>query len=80
MKRWQDWMKSNLLLSSSKTKMKVSGQFSNIKTAEYYADIKTYLETGHRHQMNTTELIKRALEGNPVTIEEMKKHDTEESE
>lgn len=64
-------------LRSSKTKMKVSGQFANIKNAEYFANIKSYLETGHRHGLNTTFLIERALNGNPVTIEEMKKHDIE---
>lgn len=62
-------------LRSSKTKMKVSGQFSNITNAEYYAGIKSYIETGHRHGMNSTYLITRALECNPVTIEEMKTYE-----
>lgn len=60
-------------LRSSKTKMKVSGQFNNLNTARYYAIIKSYLETGKRHGINTTYLITRALDGNYVTIEEMKK-------
>lgn len=59
-------------LRGSKTKMKVSGQFANIKSAEYFAKIKSYLETGHRHGYNTTMLIDMALNGNPLTIEEMK--------
>ena len=62
-------------LRSSKTKMKVSGQFANIKNAEYFANIKSYLETGHRHGMNTEYLIERALKGNPVMMKEMKEHD-----
>lgn len=61
-------------LRSSKTKMKVSGQFTNLENAECYAKIKSYIETGHRHGMNSTQLIKRALEGKPVGIEEMKEH------
>lgn len=60
-------------LRSSKTKMKVSGQFNNLNTARYYATIKSYLETGKRHGINTTYLITRALDGKYVTIEEMKK-------
>ena len=36
-------------LRSSKTKMKVSGQFENINSARNYANIKSYLETGKRH-------------------------------
>ncbi len=62
-------------LRSSKTKMKVSGQFANIKNAQYFANIKSYLETGHRHGINTALLIERALNGNSITIEEMKEHD-----
>lgn len=64
-------------LRNSKTKMKVSGQFANIQSAQYFANIKSYIETGHRHGYNTVYLIERALDANPVTIEEMKKHDEE---
>lgn len=62
-------------LRSSKTKMKVSGQFCNIANAAYFAGIKSYIETGHRHGMNSMYLITRALDGKPVTIAEMKKHE-----
>lgn len=65
-------------LRSSKTKMKVSGQFTNLNNAIYFANIKSYIETGHRHGMNSTLLIKRALEGNPVGIEEMREHAKDE--
>lgn len=59
--------------------MKVSEQFNNINSAENFANIKSYIETGHRHGMNSTELIKRALlGGEAVTIEEMKEHDKDE--
>lgn len=68
---------SERALRSSKTKMKVSGQFANLQNAQYFAIIKSYLETGYRHRYNKVYLIERALDGNPVTIEEMKKHDVE---
>lgn len=61
-------------LRNAKTKMKVSGQFDNLSTADAFAVIKSYIETGKRHGYDVTELIVRALEDNYVTIEEMKKH------
>lgn len=61
-------------LRSSKTKMKVSGQFNNMKSAQYFARIKSYIETGHRHGIGSYRLIEAALEGKPYTIEQMKKH------
>ena len=62
-------------LRSSKTKMKVSGQFENIGNAKNFASIKSYIETGNRHGINSFDLIERALNGNYVAIEEMKNHD-----
>ncbi|MDR2841627.1 MAG: hypothetical protein LBV52_00310, partial [Spirochaetaceae bacterium] len=35
-------------LRDAKSKMKISGQFQNEKTASYYANIKSYLETCNR--------------------------------
>lgn len=64
-------------LRSSKTKMKVSGQFENINSARNYANIKSYLETGKRHGYHVSELIKRALGERYITIAEMKLHDAE---
>lgn len=61
-------------LRTSKTKMKVSGQFNNIKSAEYFARIKSYIETGHRYGIGSYVLIESALAGKPYTIEQMKKH------
>lgn len=60
-------------LRTSKTKMKVSGQFNNIKSAQYFARIKSYIETRHRHGLGSYRLIEAALEGKPYTIEQMKK-------
>lgn len=65
---------SERALRSSKTKMKVSGQFQNLNNARYYARIKSYIETGHRHGIGSVYLIEKALDGHPLTIEEMEKH------
>jgi len=62
-------------LRGTKTKMKVSGQFNNLKSAENYARIKSYIETGHRYGIGSIYLIEKALNDRPMTIEEMKKHD-----
>lgn len=58
-------------LRSSKTKMKISGQFQNIKRAEDFAVIKTYIETGKRHGINRVLLLKRAIVGDFMTLDEM---------
>lgn len=59
-------------LRSSKTKMKVSGQFANIQNATYYARIKSYIETCKAHNINSHSALLRLLEDNPYTIEELK--------
>ena len=61
-------------LRTSKIKMKVSGQFPNIKNAEYFARIKSYIEAGHRYGIGSYVFIEKALEGNPLTIEDMKRN------
>ena len=58
-------------LRMSKTKMKVSGQFQNVKNAEYFATIRSYIETGRRHGFNPIYIIIRALKGDFVSLEEM---------
>lgn len=58
-------------LRSSKTKMKVSGQFSNVKNAEYFARIKSYIETCKRNNINVHTAIVRLLEDNPYTLLEI---------
>lgn len=59
-------------LRSSKTKMKVSGQFANIQNAEYFARIKTYIETCKSNDINPHIALVRLIEDNPYTLEEMK--------
>jgi len=70
---------SERALRGSKTKMKVSGQFNNLNQAQYFAAIRSYIETGKRFGLNTQKLIKRALEGEYVTLEEMQRHKEQNS-
>lgn len=58
-------------LRGIKAKMKVSGQFQNIENARYYANIKSYIETCHRNNINETEALVRLLDNNPFTINEI---------
>ena len=58
-------------LRGAKSKMKVSGQFQNIKTASYYADIKSYIETCYRHGINEFYALHRLCRGDPFTLEEV---------
>lgn len=60
-------------LRGSKTKMKVSGQFANIQNAEYFARIKSYIETCKSHDINTHIALQRLLEDNPYSIEELQR-------
>ena len=58
-------------LRGSKSKMKIAGQFQNEQTAKYYADIKTYIETCYRNNINPTDALIRLMEDNPYTVEEI---------
>lgn len=58
-------------LRSSKTKMKVSGTFSNIQNAEYFARIKSYIETCKANNINPYLALKRLIENNPFSIDEL---------
>ena len=58
-------------LRGIKSKMKVSGQFQNITNAEYYAVIRSYIETCYRNKVNGHEALIRLIEGNPYTLEQI---------
>ena len=60
-------------LRMCKSKMKVSGQFKNIDTARYYANVRSYIETCIRHNINPYLTLSRLQKGNPLTIKELKK-------
>ena len=63
---------SERALRGSKTKMKVSGQFANIQNAEYFARIKSYIETCKCNNINPHTALVRLIEDNPYTLEELK--------
>ena len=58
-------------LRSSKTKMKVSGQFANIQNAEYYARIKSYIETCKCKGINAHIAIRKIIDDNPYSLEDI---------
>lgn len=54
-----------------KSKSKVSGQFYTETTADYYAIIKSYIETCHRNGINEYDALRRLVSGNPYTVQEI---------
>ena len=54
-----------------KSHTKASGQFQNVKTAQYYADVKTYIETCRKNGINEIYAMIRLFEGNPITVKEI---------
>jgi hypothetical protein len=58
-------------LRSSKTKMKVSGQFANIQNAEYFARVKSYIETCKSNGYNPHTALVKLIEDEPYTLEEI---------
>lgn len=58
-------------LRGAKTKQKVSGQFASTETANNYADVRTYIETCRRNNLNEMEALRRLCEGNPYTVSEI---------
>lgn len=62
---------SERALRSSKTKMKVSGQFQNIERAQDYASIKSYIETMYRNNYNPYESLFHLVIGEPLSIKDI---------
>lgn len=72
-------MQNSVLLAEQsirveKIRAKVSGQFSNLDRAQDHAKIRSYLETGKRYGYNLFELCQKAISGEVIALEEMKKH------
>lgn len=63
---------SERALRSSKTKMKISGQFQNIQRASDYANIKSYIETAYRNDYNPYEALLLLSMGEPLKISDIK--------
>ena len=51
--------------------MKVSGQFQNIERADDHANIRSYIETCYRNNVNGHEALIRLMNDNPYTLEEI---------
>lgn len=62
---------SERALRGVKTKMKVSGQFQNINYASFYADIKTYIETCYRNNINPTDALILLMEDKPLKVSDI---------
>ena len=64
-------------LRGAKTKMKVSGQFQNLKNAEYYANIRTYIETCYRNGINPTDALIALMDDKPYKVSDILKKSEE---
>lgn len=62
---------SERALRGVKTKMKVSGQFQNMNYASFYADIKTYIETCYRNDINPTDALILLMEDKPLKVSDV---------
>ena len=62
---------SERALRGVKSKMKISGQFHTVQTADYYAIIKSYVETCHRNGINEFDALQRLASGKPYTVQEI---------
>lgn len=62
---------SERALRGIKSKMKVSGQFQNVNNAEYYAMIRSYIETCYRNGINGHEALVRLMHDNPYTLKDI---------
>jgi transposase len=58
-------------LRGAKSKMKISGQFQNVKTASFYANIKSYIETCYRNGINEFYAMLRLCRGDPFKLEDI---------
>ena len=54
-----------------KTHSKVSGQFASSRTAGFFADIRTYLETCARNGIHEFQALLRLTQGNPYSVKEL---------
>ena len=62
-------------LRGVKSKMKISGQFQNIENAQYYANIKTYIETCYRNGINPTDALIDLMNDVPIVLENILKNE-----
>lgn len=62
---------SERALRGVKTKMKVSGQYASVETANYGAWLRSYMETCRRNGINEIRAFCRLCTGNPFTVDEI---------
>ena len=62
---------SERALRGIKSKMKIAGQFQNIMNAEYYAIIRSYIETCYRNNINGHEALVKLMNNEPYTLNEI---------
>lgn len=55
----------------TKSKQKISGQFGNVKNAEDFADVRTYVETCRRNGKDPYEALYRLMDDRPYTVGEL---------
>lgn len=58
-------------LRGAKSKMKTAGQFWNIESANWYARIKTYIETCNRNNVNVYNALLKLCLGKPYTLKQI---------
>lgn len=58
-----------------KSKLKISGQFQNINYVKYYANIRSYIETCKKNNINIIDACIKLINGKPYTIKELLKLD-----
>ena len=62
---------SERALRGIKSKMKIAGQFQNIMNAEYYAIIRSYIETCYRNNINGHKALVKLMNNEPYTLNEI---------
>lgn len=58
-----------------KSKMKISGQFQNINYLKYYANIRSYIETCKKNNINIIDVCVQLMNGEPYTLDYILKHE-----
>lgn len=51
--------------------MKISGQFQSISYVQYYANIRSYIETCKKNGINIIDACVHLMQGVPYTLEEI---------
>ena len=55
--------------------MKISGQFQNINYLKYYANIRSYIETCKKNNINIIDVCVQLMNGEPYTLDYILKHE-----